>query len=90
MMGPVCKYQMMIECSNRSRCEKCGWNPKVEKQRINKIKEQRMKLPQTNKSNLVRCGNCMYRQEPLMWCMVHDRKVNLEECCVYGMRRGKG
>ena len=48
-----------------------------------------MKLPQPKKFDMVRCEECMYRPDLLTWCIIHDRKVEMNECCVYGMRRGK-
>lgn len=36
---PDCEYHRNIECSlYRRKCEKCGWNPKVEEARLKKIR----------------------------------------------------
>lgn len=35
-----CRYNIGIECDNRSMCDKCGWNPKVEKERKEKLREK--------------------------------------------------
>ena len=84
---PICKYNSMIECTDRRNCGKCGWNPSVEIMRKTQIKEERVKLPQPKKFDMVRCEECMYRPQLPTWCIIHDRKIEMNECCVYGMRR---
>ena len=39
MNYPPCKYRLGIECGNwGDECERCGWNPTVEAERIAKLK----------------------------------------------------
>ena len=40
-----CKFNAFVDCEDDSRCEKCCWNPKVQEERIKKIK---MKEEQNN------------------------------------------
>ena len=38
---PSCRFNRQIDCEERWKkphCEKCGWNPEVEKVRIEKLK----------------------------------------------------
>ena len=37
--GTLCRYNDGVECRDWSRCDKCGWNPIVERARANKIME---------------------------------------------------
>lgn len=40
MNEPYCKFRFGVECSSNA-CEKCGWNPIVEADRIEKMKKGR-------------------------------------------------
>lgn len=38
---PQCKYNAAVDCDRtRRKCEKCGWNPKVESQRKRRLGNQ--------------------------------------------------
>lgn len=84
----VCKFQEVIECTDRRRCEKCGWNPRVDKQRKVRIHEERSKLPETNKRGVIRCRECGWRHKGDTFCPVLEHDVGDNECCVHGVRRG--
>lgn len=90
MMGPACRYHAQIECTDRRNCEKCGWNPKVERRRKIHIQEARSKLPEPNKGGIVRCEDCLWKLKGHTYCPVQEREVALDEFCVSGVRRGKG
>ncbi len=34
-----CTFNVGVECDNKKKCDKCGWNPKVAKTRKNKPKQ---------------------------------------------------
>lgn len=39
--GPgKCKYNQSIDCTEKTNCKKCGWNPAVEKIRKKKAREK--------------------------------------------------
>lgn len=29
-----CPFNAWVKCQKKSKCQKCGWNPKVEKERL--------------------------------------------------------
>lgn len=35
-----CKYSRGVDCTAKNKCEKCGWNPEVQRERIRKIRQQ--------------------------------------------------
>jgi len=40
----ACKHNPDIECGDQSKCEACGWNPAVAKERIRKRNEAKARL----------------------------------------------
>ena len=36
--GKECKFNLYVDCEEQDKCSKCGWNPQVQKKRIEKIK----------------------------------------------------
>ena len=36
-----CKNNCWVRCRNKTKCEKCGWNPEVAKKRIENHGKQR-------------------------------------------------
>lgn len=35
----ICRYNGAVDCKDRGRCHKCGWNPQVARQRSYKIRK---------------------------------------------------
>ena len=48
-----CCFNTMIDCSIHSRCERCGWNPEVSKNRIKHLKKERL-APEPSSTRRVR------------------------------------
>lgn len=36
----ICKYNHQVDCSNATKCYRCGWNPQVAKQRAQRIRRR--------------------------------------------------
>lgn len=36
----ACNFTVGVVCFNKTRCEKCGWNPRVSRRRIRKIRKE--------------------------------------------------
>ena len=34
----VCRYNLSVSCTEKDKCQKCGWNPDVEEERKLKTK----------------------------------------------------
>lgn len=39
--GDECIFNCFVDCIEKDKCHKCGWNPKVQKARIEKIKMEK-------------------------------------------------
>lgn len=46
----ICCHNHMIDCSNH-KCEKCGWNPEVNADRIERMKEKFLRGTPLKKGN---------------------------------------
>lgn len=87
---PPCRFVAMVECGRADRkCDKCGWNPAVTAERKRRFKENVAPPPPPpphSDISPVHCGDCAYRAEGEMWCMVHKRIVLENGMCLQGSR----
>ena len=44
-MDQICPYNVAVECTNTSKCHRCGWNPEVAQARLRELAGGAIEIP---------------------------------------------